>query len=265
MSIYNALNIARTGLQVTEVSLNTKTQNIAASGADAYKKQYHVTSDLPYLDKSGVGTTTSTLGTINPTGTQIGMGVQTVGIYRDFSQGEHQNTGNPLDVLIDGEGFFIVTLPNGLQGFTRLGALQKNANGEIVMPKTGYVVQPGITIPTNAIQIDVNPDGQVYVTTADNPNPQLVGQFQIATFANTSGLKAYGDSTFLETPASGAPDIGTPNTVRRGSIKHGWREGSNVNAVEEMTDLIRIEKTYDMITKSLKTIESMLSSLLQVR
>lgn len=258
--INNAFHVARTGLQMAEKNLGVKAMNIAGQNADAYKKQYMITLDLPYIDQGGVGTSTSNNNTIAPTGTQIGLGVQSGGIYRDFSQGESVQTNNFLDVMIDGEGFFQVTMPDGTTAYTRVGAFQLSPNNEIVMPKTGYVIAPGITLPTGTTDVSINAQGQVYARVAGSNAQVLVGQFQLATFFNTSGLKAIGDSMFQETPASGAPDVGTPGAGRRGNVKQGWREGANVNAVEEMTDLIKIEKIYDMLTKILKTGDAMMSA-----
>ncbi len=260
----NAFHVARTGLQVTEQALGIKAMNIAGQGVDSYKKQYGIILDLAYIDQGGVGTATSNNNTVSPTGTQVGLGVQSGGIYRDFSQGESIQTSNALDVMIEGEGFFEVTLPDGSIGYTRLGAFQTNANNEIVMPKTGYIIAPGIILPTDATEVNINALGQVYVKTATNQVAQLIGQLQLATFFNPSGLKAVGDSIYLETAASGTPDKGAPGSGRRGRIKQGWREGANVNAVEEMTDLIRIEKIYDMLTKILKTGDAMMTAATQV-
>lgn len=258
--IDNAFHVARTGLQMAEKNLGVKAMNIAGQNADGYKKQYMLTLDLPYLDQGGVGTATSNNNTIAPTGTQIGLGVQSGGIYRDFSQGEMIQTSNYLDLMIDGDGFFEVTLPDGTTGYTRVGALQTSANNEIVMPKTGYVVSPGLVLPTGTTEVSINEQGQVYAIVSGSQNQVLVGQFQLATFFNPSGLKAIGDSLYKETSASGTPDVGTASSNKRGKIKQGWREGANVNAVEEMTDLIRIEKIYDMLTKILKTGDAMMTS-----
>jgi flagellar basal-body rod protein FlgG len=133
------------------------------------------------------------------------------------------------------------------------------------MPKTGYTVQPGITIPSNAISISINGNGQVYALSPGNVTPQLLGQIQTTTFMNSSGLRAIEDSLFLETQASGSSDTGAPGTGLRGLIKQGWREGSNVNAVEEMTDLIKIEKVYEMLTKVIKTGDQMMDAVTHIK
>jgi flagellar basal-body rod protein FlgG len=258
MSISTAFHVTRTGLQLQEMNLAIKAQNIAAQGADGYKKQYLVSYDLPYQDLGSVGSATSDAGTFSPTGIQIGLGVQAGGIYRVFTPGDPIQTGEPLDLLIDGDGFLEVLLPDGTSAYTRVGSLQKDANGQLVMPKTGYPLVPNIVIPAAATSVKVNPIGQVYATVGGAE--QLLGQIEIATFLNPSGLKAIGDSMFTPTNASGTAAKGVAGTEKRGTIRHGWREGSNVNAVEEITDLIKIEKIYDMLTKVLKTGDAMLES-----
>lgn len=258
-SVQNALNIARTGLQSQEALLAVKTQNIASQGVDAFKRQYLVMYDLPYVDYGNLGVNTSKSGSIDTTGIQIGTGVQAAAIYRIFSQGEAIQTGRSLDVMIDGDGFFMVTMPDGTVGYTRVGSLSRDHNNTLVMPKTGYALQPGITLPSNTMKVSINQAGEVYAETSPGQET-LVGQLQLATFFNPSGLKAIGDSLFVETKASGAADKGIPGTNRRGHLKQAYREGSNVNAVEEMTDLIKIEKVYEMLTKAVKTGDSMMAS-----
>ena len=258
-SIQNALNIARTGLQSQEALLAVKTQNIASQGVDAFKRQYLVMYDLPYVDYGSLGVNTSKTGSLDTTGIQIGTGVQAAAVYRVFSQGEAIQTGRSLDTMIDGDGFFMVTLPDGTVGYTRVGSFSRDQNNTLVMPKTGYTIQPGITLPANTMKVSINQIGEVYAETAPGQET-LAGQLQLATFYNPSGLKALGDSLFVETTASGQPDKGIPSTNRRGFIKQAYREGSNVNAVEEMTDLIKIEKVYEMLTKAVKTGDSMMGA-----
>ncbi len=258
-SIQNALNIARTGLQSQEALLAIKTQNIASQGVDGFKRQYLVMYDLPYIDYGALGVSTSKSGSIDTTGIQIGTGVQAAAVYRVFSQGEAIQTGRSLDVMIDGDGFFMVTLPDGTVGYTRVGSMSRDQNNTLVMPKTGYTIQPGVTLPANTLKVSINQSGEVYAETAPGQE-SLVGQLQLATFFNPSGLKAMGDSLFVATAASGQADKGAPGTNRRGFIKQAYREGSNVNAVEEMTDLIKIEKVYEMLTKAVKTGDAMMGA-----
>ena len=258
-SIQNALNIARTGLQSQESLLAIKTQNIASQGVDAFKRQYLIMYDLPYVDYGSLGVTTSKSGSVDTTGIQIGTGVQAAAVYRVFSQGEAIQTGRSLDVMIDGDGFFLVNLPDGTTAYTRVGSFSRDQNNTLVMPKTGYTIQPGITLPSNTLKVSINQEGEVYAETSPGQET-LVGQLQLATFFKASGLKALGDSLFVETNASGQADTGTPGTSQRGFLKQAYREGSNVNAVEEMTDLIKIEKVYEMLTKAVKTGDAMMNA-----
>ena len=259
VSVQNALNIARTGLQSQEALLAIKTQNIASQSVDGFKRQYLVMYDLPYVDYGSVGVNTSKNSTMDTTGIQIGTGVQSAAAYRIFSQGEAIQTGRSLDTMIDGDGFFMVILPDNTYAYTRVGTFSRDATNTLVMPKTGYTVQPGITLPSTTLKVSINQLGEVYAETSPGVET-LVAQLQLATFYNPSGLKAIGDGLFIQTPASGQPDKGAPGTNLRGYIKEAYREGSNVNAVEEMTDLIKIEKVYEMLTKAVKTGESMMSA-----
>jgi flagellar basal-body rod protein FlgG len=246
-------------LQSQEALLAIKTQNIASQGVDAFKRQYLVMYDLPYVDYGSLGVTTSKSGSVDTTGIQIGTGVQAAAVYRVFSQGEPIQTGRSLDVMIDGDGFFLVNLPDGTTAYTRVGSFSRDQNNTLVMPKTGYTIQPGITLPSNTLKVSINQAGEVYAETSPGQET-LVGQIQLATFFNPSGLKAMGDSLFVKTNASGQPDTGTPGTNQRGFLKQAYREGSNVNAVEEMTDLIKIEKVYEMLTKAVKTGDAMMNA-----
>lgn len=264
MSITTAFHATRTGLQVQETLLAVKAGNIASQAADGYKKRYAVSYDLPYQDRGSVGSDTSDAGTVSPTGIQLGSGVQIASIYAVFTQGDMIQTDNPLDIMIEGDGFLEVTLPDGSIAYTRVGALQKDGTGRLVMPKTGYPLAPSITIPAEAKSVKVNPAGQVAIELSDG-SEQVVGQLELTTFVNPAGLRAIGDSMFAETDASGPGSRGTPGTEKRGVIRHGYREGSNVNAVEEITDLIKIEKIYEMLTKVLKTGDAMMEAINRVR
>ncbi len=255
-SISHALSIATTGMQLCETNLSVKAQNISGQGLDTFKRRYLVATDLPSHDFAAVGMRTSTGGTISPTGLQIGMGVQSAGIYSVFSQGDPIQTNNSLDVMIDGEGFFKITLPDGSMAYTRVGAWQLSPNQEIVMPKTGYQLSPSIKLPQDTLSVHINQFGEVFVETKPGLE-QKVADITLTTFPNQNGLKAIGDSMYIQTDASGFPQDGIAADGLRGSIKQGWREGSNVNAVEEVTDLIKIEKNYDLLSKVIKTGDKM--------
>lgn len=265
MSITTAFHATRTGLQVQETLLATKAGNIASQAVDGYKKRYCVSYDLPYQDHGSVGATTSDAGTISPTGIQLGSGVQIAATYSVFTQGDPIHTDNQYDVMIDGDGFFEVTLPDGSTAYTRVGAFQRDANGRLVLPKTGYPLSPNITVPATAKKVTISPSGQVSIKLSGTSDESVVGQIQLATFINASGLRLIGDSMYVETAASGSPTVGNPGTDLRGVLSQGYREGSNVNAVEEITDLIKIEKIYEMLTKVLKTGDAMMEAINRIR
>lgn len=259
MSILRAFNIARSGLQVQEKNLSVKAQNLAAQGADSYKKQYMVVHDLPYADDGAVGSFSSSAGTVTPTGAQIGLGVKVGGIYRSFQQGDLLQTDNALDLAIEGQGFYKINMPDGSVAYTRVAAFQQNPQG-LLETITGYTLSPNITIPPNATGIKVNEDGQVMVEIQGQVGYTNIGQIELATFTNPTGLKSIGDSLYLETTASGAPESGIPGKDQRGRIRQGMREGSNVSSVEEITDMIKMQQTFEAITKVIKTGESMMAS-----
>ena len=193
-----------------------------------------------------------------PTGIQIGVGVRTAGVYRVTSQGELVNSDTPLDMAINGKGYFRVQLPTGEDAYTRAGSFQLSPQGEIVNSE-GYPISPGITIPQEAIDISINANGEVLVKIEGQLEPQNVGQFEIATFPNNAGLQALGDNLLMETPASGAATIGAPNTPGYGGIVQGYLERSNVNSVAEITQLIAAQRAYEMNSKVISTADEMLS------
>ena len=258
--IHRAFNIARTGLEVQESMMAVKAQNLAAQSADSFKKQYVVATDLPYIDESGVGSTISSLGNnLNPTGTQIGLGVRNAGIYRSFTQGDLSQTGEAFDVAIQGNGYYQITLPDGTAAYTRLSTFQKGPDGTL-QTITGYPLSPKITVPINAVSLKVSEDGQVMVEIEGQVGYQTLGQIQLVTFINPNGLKCLGDTMFVETTASGTPNIGQPGTLQFGTLRQGYREQSNVNSIEEITDLIAIQRIYETLTRVLSTGDQMMDA-----
>ena len=204
----------------------------------------------------------SYLAPIVPEGAHIGLGVKTAAIYRSFKQGTMQNTANPLDLSIQGRGFFQITQPDGTIAYTRSGAFQVSADGELVTAD-GFLIEPAITVPNNATEISVNQSGQVFATIPGQIDPSNLGQLQIANFINEAGLQAIGNNSYLETTASGAPVIGNPDTDEFGSILQGFLENSNVDPVTELTNLIKAQRVYEMISKAITKSDDMLQSLTQ--
>ena len=206
-----------------------------------------------------VGTTSSDANTIVPTGIQIGLGVKTGSVYRILEQGSLQQTGNDLDVAITGQGYFKVTMPNGDISYSRSGSFQLNENGEIVT-KDGYKLDPTIAIPINSVDITINNSGEVSVKQDGQTNPLVVGQIELAKFVNAAGLEATGDGYFLETPASGAPIVDVAQADGFGKVNQGFLEGSNVNAVNELTSLIQAQRAYELNSKVISTTDEMMQN-----
>jgi flagellar basal-body rod protein FlgG len=198
-----------------------------------------------------------------PTGLQIGLGVRAAATTRNFSQGTLAQTSGQFDVAIEGSGFFQVQLPDGTTGYTRDGAFQLNSNGQLVT-SAGYTVQPGITIPAAARSVTVAKDGTVAITLQGQPQPQTVGQLQIATFVNPGGLDPMGGNLFAESASSGTPNAGAPGSNGIGSLRQGFVEGSNVNVVEELVSMIATQRAYEMNSKSIQTSDQMLQKLSQL-
>jgi len=193
---------------------------------------------------------------------QIGLGVRTSAIYRNTGQGTLQNTENPLDLAIQGKGYFQITQPDGTTAYTRAGALQLSPTG-VLVTSDGFEVQPAITVPTNAISVSVNQSGEVFATIPGQTAPQNLGQLQTATFVNEAGLQAIGQNLYLETAASGTPTTGNPGVDGFGTIIQGFLETSNVNPVTELTNLIRAQRVYEMTSRVISKTDEMLQSLTQ--
>jgi flagellar basal-body rod protein FlgG len=199
-----------------------------------------------------------------PSGAQVGLGVKTAAIYRIDEQGNLQQTSNSLDMAVQGNGLFQVTLPSGETAYTRDGTVGLAADGTIVTAD-GYTVQPGIQVPSNATAVTVNTAGQVQVTLSGQTAPQTVGQIQLAVFPNDAGLDAQGDNLYLQTAASGQPVTGNPATPGFGTVMQGFIETSNVNVVTEITNLITAQRAYEMNSRVITTSDQMLSTLTNLR
>lgn len=256
-----ALRIAATGMFAQQKNVDVISNNLANTNTTGYKQRNAAFSDLISITSTGVGSVTSAAGTIAPTGTQIGLGVKLGSIYRTNTQGALQNTENTFDLAIQGRGFFQITKPNGETQYTRDGTFQINDTGEIVT-KQGYTLDPGITIPQDALDITVAPDGTM---TADvNGTITNLGQITIAMFVNDNGLSSEGDNLFAETDASGAPINTVPGQNGSGELLQGFLEGSNVDPVTEITRLITAQRAYELNSRVLSTADEMLSSVNQV-
>ncbi|HEU5047725.1 MAG TPA: flagellar basal-body rod protein FlgG [Rickettsiales bacterium] len=261
--MFLSLDIAASGLQAQQTSVDVVSNNLANVSTTAYKRQIPEFRDLLYVNLKRVGTTSSDTGTVNPVGIQLGLGVQTAAIHRDLAQGTPNSTSGPLDLTINGLGYFQVTMPDGSTSYTRDGTFQLSSTGEIVTAD-GYPVVPNITIPPNATSVSVNASGVVEATIPNQVDPSNLGQLQLATFINENGLQALGHNLYSETQASGAPVVGTPAVDGVGSIEQGFLETSNVNPVTEITTLITAQRAYEMNTKVITASDQMLQTLGQI-
>lgn len=259
-----SLSIAATGMLAQQLNVEVISNNIANINTTGFKRQRAEFNDLIYQDLLRPGTASSDSGTIVPSGIQVGLGVKPAAVYRITQQGNLLITDNNLDLAINGRGYFVVELPNGDTSYTRAGALGRSANGDLVTPD-GFLVQPGVTIPEDAISISINAQGEVLVTLDGQTAPSNIGQIQLANFANEAGLQAIGDNMFLETGASGVPIIDAPGQPGFGSIQQGALETSNVNVVAEITNLITAQRAYEMNSRVIQASDEMMSAVNQLR
>jgi flagellar basal-body rod protein FlgG len=259
-----ALDIAATGMQAQQTNVEVISNNLANMTTTGFKRQRAEFQDLIYQNLRRVGSNSSDSGSIVPSGAQVGLGVKTAAIYRIDEQGNLQQTSNTLDLAIQGNGFFQITLPDGQTAYTRDGTFGLAADGTIVTAD-GYIVQPGIQVPTTATGVTINTSGQVQATIAGQTTPQTVGQLQLAIFPNDAGLEAQGDNMYLQTAASGQPVTGNPATTGFGTVMQGFIETSNVNVVTEITNLISAQRAYEMNSKVITTSDDMLSTLTNLR
>ncbi len=257
-----SLHIAATGMLAQQTNVNVISQNLANQTTTGYKLQRAEFQDLIYQDLRRIGSNSSDVGTIVPTGVQLGLGVKTGAISRNTEQGTVQQTENPLDLAIQGEGYFQIELPNGEIAYTRDGAFKLSPDGEIVT-LDGYIVEPAITVPEDAIDIAINAAGEVEVTLEGQVEPANLGQLEVSTFINPAGLEAIGDNLFLETPASGDPIVGIAGEEGVGTLLQGYLENSNVDPVREITNLIVAQRAYEMNSKVITTSDEMLQALNQ--
>lgn len=259
-----ALGIAATGMLAQQLNVDVISNNIANMTTTGFKRQRAEFQDLLYQDMKRAGASSSDAGTIVPAGIQIGVGVKTASVYRITDQGGLQSTGNDYDLAIQGEGFFRVQLPSGDEAYTRSGSFQISPEGEIVT-QDGFTVIPSITLPQDAIDVTINPSGEVQVQLDGQVNLQTVGQLDLAIFFNEGGLQPLGDNLYLESAASGAASVGVPGSVGFGTLRQGYLETSNVNAVQEITQLISAQRAYEMNSKVITTADEMMSVTNQLR
>jgi flagellar basal-body rod protein FlgG len=256
-----ALLVSKTGLQAQEARLQTIAHNLANVNTVGFKRDRAVFEDLAYQIQARPGAQTAGDNEM-PSGLQLGTGTRLVATQKQFTNGSLQTTGQALDVAIVGNGFLQVTLPDGETAYTRAGQLQVNASGQLVNA-SGLPVQPEITVPAGASSVSIGENGQVSALVGGQTAPQQLGVISLATFVNPAGLLAKGGNLFLATEASGQPTQGEPGEAGFGQLKQGALEGSNVQAVEEMVEMIAAQRTYEMNTKVLSAADNMMQHLAQ--
>ncbi|POZ60827.1 flagellar basal-body rod protein FlgG [Chromobacterium alticapitis] len=254
-----ALYIAKTGMDASQYQLDVVSNNLANVNTIGFKRSRGVFEDLYYQTLRQPGGQLAN-GNANPTGLQVGTGAAAVASTRIFAQGPGQQTGQSLDLQIEGDGFFRVLQADGTTAYTRNGQFQRNPNGDVVNPD-GLPLNPNINIPATAQQITVSAAGVVQYTLAGATAPQTAGTIQLTTFVNPQGLQSLGSNLYLQTGASGDPQDGNPMTDDRGSIRSGFLESSNVNVTEELVNMITAQRSYEMNSRAVTTADQMLQKL----
>ena len=259
-----ALYIASTGMGAQERNVEVISNNIANMRTTGFKRQRAEFQDLLYQSYRRAGSTTSDQGTVAPVGIEIGSGVRTAATPRIMSQGSVVPTEKELDVAIRGEGYFMVSLPDGRTGYTRDGTFERDSSG-LIVNVDGYQIEPGITVPDGARSISISADGTVEAFLANDSEPTQLGQIQLARFVNKAGLESLGDNLFVETGSSGPAQIAAANADGMGNLMQGYLEMANVNAVTEIADLIAAQRAYEMNARVISGADQMLQATSQLR
>jgi flagellar basal-body rod protein FlgG len=258
----NSLWISKTGMQAQQTQLDVISNNMANVSTNGFKRASAVFEDLMYQNLRQVGAADTEQNNL-PTGLQIGLGVRTVATSRQFSQGSLQQSGNQLDIAVNGQGFLQVALPDGTTGYTRDGSLQVDAQGRLVTA-SGLVLAGDITVPAEAQSVTIGSDGVVTAKLPGNAQPQQLGNIELASFVNPAGLEPRGQNLYTETVASGNPVNGAPGTAGLGTLMQGYVETSNVNVVQELVTMIQTQRAYEMNSKAIQTSDQMLQRLGQL-
>ena len=259
-----ALQIAASGMSAQQTRVEVISNNLANMSTTGYNARRAEFADLHYQQAARPGSVTAADGTVIPAGVQLGLGVRPTAVSVNLQQGALTQTGGDLDLAIEGDGYLEVTLPSGVSGYTRDGGLKRSPEGQIVS-SDGYPVVPVITIPEDARAITINAGGEVYAYFADRVDAELLGQLTLAGFANEKGLEAIGSNLFIETAASGGPQVVNPGQDGLGTLRQGYLEESSVDAVREITDLIKAQRGYELNAKVITAADQMLGATTQVR
>lgn len=259
-----ALHIAATGMAAQQMKVDVVSNNLANMSTTGYNPRRADFADLHYQQMARPGSVSAADGSMLPTGVQIGLGVRPAAVSVILGQGSLDLTGGDLDVAIDGNGYLEVAMPSGQTGYTRDGALKRSADGQVVT-SDGFAVVPGITIPADARGLTITPAGEIWADFADRVEPELLGQLTLSTFSNEKGLEAMGSNLFLESPASGPAFSAAPGQDGLGTLRQGYLESSSVDAVREVTELIKAQRGYELNAKVITAADQMLAATTQVR
>jgi flagellar basal-body rod protein FlgG len=259
-----ALQIAATGMSAQQMRVEVVSNNLANMSTTGYNTRRAEFADLHYQQVTRPGTISASDGSVLPTGVQVGLGVRPAAVSVMLSQGSLSMTGGDLDIAIEGRGYLEVTLPSGLSAYTRDGGLKRSADG-LIVTSDGFEVVPGVVIPNDARSLSINAAGEVWAYFNDRVEAELLGQFSLAGFANEKGLEAMGSNLFLETAASGPALVGEPGTDGLGTLRQGYLEESSVDAVREVTELIKAQRGYELNAKVITAADQMLGATTQIR
>ena len=258
-----SLNTAATGMQAQQTNMDVIANNLANVNTTGFKKSRAEFEDLMYHTEREPGSSAG-LNAVTPTGVQTGLGVRTSSVQKDFSLGSAVVTKNPLDIQIEGSGFFRVSTSDGGVAYTRDGSFKKDPGGRII-DKNGNLLQPAITIPADVSGIEISPSGQVQVIQGLSDVPREIGQIELVSFVNPTGLKSIGKNLFVQTAASGQPQAGAPGAPGLGSLAQGQVEASNVNIVDEMVNMITAQRAYETNSKVIQASDQMLNAVNNMR
>lgn len=253
-----ALWTASTGMEAQQLNIDIIANNLANVNTTGFKKGKADYQDLLYQEMKSAGTSSSP-STMVPTGIDIGQGVRTVSTEKLFEQGNFKQTGQPLDLAIEGDGFFQITMPDGTTAYSKNGELKVDNEGRLVT-SDGYLLEPQITVPSDALSVTISADGIVSVTQPGASAPTQVGNIELARFINPSGLQPAGKNLYLPTAASGDPQTGAPGATGLGTLAQGFLEMSNVSVVEEMVNMIAAQRAYEINSKAIQTADEMLQN-----
>ena len=259
-----ALGIAASGMLAQQTNVDVISNNIANANTTGFKSGRAAFQDLLYQSERREGALVAADGAARPVGVDIGLGVATAGVVRLNTQGGLTETSNALDVAIQGRGYFQVTMPDGTMAYTRAGNFSLSAEGEIVT-LDGYLLDPGIAVPEEALSVEISPDGVVSARMADAVEPQQLGEITLAAFVNEQGLRPIGNNLLVQTAASGDPMLAQAGDEGFGTLRQNFLETSNVNVIQQITDLITAQRAYEMNSKAITTADQMMQTATQVR